>query len=412
MKKHLKKKLKWLIIVLVILSIMPMFFTKETVEGYKVIEKEFIKTFAEEGTIKAKNSSNIYSKVAGEVLDVSKEEGDVVKKGDKILEIDTFDIESSIKALEANLKSTIASKNQRFKKPNESEVAAYELEIERLTKNKNEASEDLDEAKKLFSIGAISKSELDTFETTHTTAKNLLDQKNEQYETFLVSFNPTAADLKYYEGLENSIRSEIEILRNKLDDKYITAPIDGVISIINAKKGENVTSIMPVATVYNKENYEIEAFIKTNRALEIKNDTEVIIIQETGNIETEYKGSIKFVSESAEEKISALGLKEKKVKIIVVPEEEMDLRPEFDVDLRFITHKEVGIVIPKISVFDEKIIKIDGNTMAIQNINILNENDTEYLLEKLNIKVDDVIVYDPADVNYDENKKVKIDIRK
>ncbi|MCT4612064.1 MAG: HlyD family secretion protein [Clostridia bacterium] len=410
----MKKKVIIAVVLLIAAALGFSLTSKPSVEVIKLESKLYKKTFVEEGKIKSVDSIDVYSKINAKALKVLVKEGVEVSKGDKIIELDTKELKNSVDALKGQLKSVEGQEKAAFKSPLESEINGKKLEIEQIEKDIKEAKDDFDKNQTIYNNGGISKEEFETIKNNLAKLENNLLQQKEALALLEERTKPTVGDKEHYEGLKESLRAEIKNLEEKINSSHIKSPITGVVSKIYAKKGENLNTVSPVFKVYSKDGYEIETYILTDKAIDVELGDDVDIIQERSDHKETFTGVITYIAPAAEEMVSSLGLKEQKVKVLVVPDEKQGivLRPGYEVDLVFKLVEEEGIVIPKISIYDEdKIIKLNEEGMFEEIVvTKISSNETEYLvtgegLEGINI------VYKPEDVSLNSNKKYKADFK-
>lgn len=120
-----KKKKRVIIIVAITAVVLLLFFalkscgsaggsssgTATTYSAAQVGKKDITVKLSGSGTLKPADSYDVTSLAAGEILAADFEEGDTVKKGDVLYQIDTSDAETSIKSAELNLQKSQLSYN-------------------------------------------------------------------------------------------------------------------------------------------------------------------------------------------------------------------------------------------------------------------------------------------------------------
>lgn len=411
MKKNLKKILFLLLIISVVAITIANVLKKTEVEVVKLKKGVFKKSFVEEGTVVSNKSLKVYSEISGKIEKKYIEEGQGIEKGDRIFKLDVSDLKYQLENLRGQYQSLIGEENQSYKDPYDSEIKSKELEIKRLSKKTEELKEDYEDNLVLRENGIISKNELETTKNALDEYENLLEQAKESLEFLKESSKQTEASKKYYEGRKKSLEAQIENLKNKIEDEYITSPIKGIVNKINVEEGTNINLQQPLVEIIGDNNLEIETFVNTSDAIELKVSDEVNLVQEVGTTEKTYKGKIIYISPTAEEKTSALGLKERKVKIKVLPNDnqEIIMRHGYNIDIEFITeHKKDVLLVPKLSVFDDQVIVIENDKMMLKNIEILSENDEYYTTDSLSENA--LIVYNPEKITYNENEEVVTNI--
>ncbi len=175
-------------------------------KGTKVYEEEakrienLVSTVRASGEVQPKDYVNISSQVPGEIIDLAVKEGDRVRKGDFLLQLDPEQYRSNVARLEANL--SLAGINL------EKERTALATYANTLRRQEALAGEDI-----------VSD---ETLEVTRL-----------QHETSRIQVR----------ALEEQIRqaeADLGKARDELRKTTITAPMDGLVTQVNAKVGEQV----------------------------------------------------------------------------------------------------------------------------------------------------------------------------
>jgi HlyD family secretion protein len=199
-----------------------------TVQTGKVAKQDLTSLVTASGEIKPKTYANVGGEGFGKVVDLKVKEGDRVKKGDFLLRLEniqaTADVEAqtastgaseaSIKSAEANYRSTQAELNQR--------KADYDR-----------AKADWERAKQLFEGELIAKSEFDS-------KKASFDGAAASIEATTARLQQNRAELDRARSTNDQTRAVLTRTRDVLRKTTYTAPIDGVVTYIAVRVGENV----------------------------------------------------------------------------------------------------------------------------------------------------------------------------
>lgn len=179
-------------------------------------------------TIKSRNSATIMSDVEGWIFAINVKSGDVVKKGQSLMEIDprrqaatVSNWESQRRAKEANL-----------------QLAKVQLE----------------RAKGLYSSGVTSKQDLDQAQSTYDSA---------------------AADVK-------SLDAQIHQQEVQLRYFSVFAAVDGIVGDIPVHVGDRVTNTTVLTTIDERRGLEVYLAIPSDRARELKIGAPVQILDSEG----------------------------------------------------------------------------------------------------------------------------------
>ncbi|MDD4048415.1 MAG: efflux RND transporter periplasmic adaptor subunit, partial [Clostridia bacterium] len=215
------------------------------------------KTFKEDGNIVLNEEHYIYANSEGEITDLPVEEGEYVKQGDILLQLNTTELQFQLQQLKGELKSIQAQES---------------LEHSKL---------DTDKLKQLYEIGAISKKE---------------------YEDALNTLN---SDI--YSGQIQALKAQIDLVQYKINKSTVYAPNDGIVSKLDIKEGMVIASGLPLMTIYKEDDYLVEVYVLTEDATKIIPSMEVTLIQDNKDEDIIFKGTVEKLASRAEEKTSALG---------------------------------------------------------------------------------------------------------
>src|SRR5262245_31070846 len=170
----------------------------EKVRTQKIEKGALVATVTCNGKIEAHRKVEISANVPGQVLNIAVREGDKVKKGDFLLQIDRVNLKAQSDSSKAALDAL----------HHDREAGQAAVEQARL---------DVDRAKVSYDNGLISKSELDR-------AKTGLDQ--------------ASASLAATEQRIEQARATFVGARDYLGKTTITAPMDGVVTRLAVEEGE------------------------------------------------------------------------------------------------------------------------------------------------------------------------------
>ncbi|MBI4161400.1 MAG: efflux RND transporter periplasmic adaptor subunit, partial [Acidobacteria bacterium] len=154
------------------------------------------------GRIEAKRRVNVSANTMGKITRLAVEEGDRVRKGDFLLEIDPTPFRASVAALEAALRAAEAG-----------------LERERANREKSDA--DLRRLEDLFRRNLVPEEQLDAARTAQSVTRAQEEAARE-------------------EVLRR--RAELQNARHDLDQVTIHAELSGVVTRLNVEEGENVVT--------------------------------------------------------------------------------------------------------------------------------------------------------------------------
>ena len=196
------------------------------------IEKITQSVFAS-GTVKSGNQYEVYAKVSGIIKNILVKEGELVKKGQVIIEL-------------SNAAPSLNYENAKLLENYSSDNANQELH-EAKSKLDNESSL-LERQKKLWASEIGTKNDLDTRELAYKNASNLYNASN-------LKLN----DLKKQIALQSKqSKNSAAISSNLLNDFKVISEIDGRVYGISKLAGEMATPQLPIAIIGNANEFYVE----------------------------------------------------------------------------------------------------------------------------------------------------------
>ncbi len=220
---------------------------------------------------------DIASKVPGRILKVNVKEGDVVKAGQELVELNLDELDakllqatSSIDAARAQLK--LAEKGAR---PQEKKAAANQVDAAKAQVDVTKKM--LDRSRTLLEEKAIPQAKYDEVEFKYNVSLSQLEMAQAKYDA--VDKGARKEEIEALEALVQkgeSVAAEIEIYKKETIQK---APIDGEVSKIALHEGELTSAGYPIVTIVNMSDMWASFAVREDRLKNIrKGDTIEIYI--------------------------------------------------------------------------------------------------------------------------------------
>src|ERR1700677_4799469 len=180
------------------------------------------------GEIRPKNYTNVEGEGIGKITEIVVKEGDHVKKGDILLRLENIQPGADVQAQKAAIEGSEAG--MRVAAANYDSAVATQAQRQ---SDLEKAKYDWDRSQQLYQEQLISKQEFDANKATYNSAVAALNASKAQVE------QTRAAREQSRFGMDQSnavLRHTQDILRKTT----YTAPIDGIVSYIAVRIGENV----------------------------------------------------------------------------------------------------------------------------------------------------------------------------
>jgi HlyD family secretion protein len=316
----------------------------------------------------------VRSQAAGPVIAIDLREGDFVKTGQVIASVDTEkanheldSMNSEIASLDVNIRSaeeslTLMEKTveRGIQKANAAlkisrdqlddmkngypaeDVQSAEIALKLASDNLEYARTDLERFQKLLDQGVASKKEFEAVEQRFKAAEREYEIRNEAYLKLKRGYdlekisqaerNVDIAELSYMDATagrdeiavkrtdleslkrkRDSLQSQIDLLKSRIDDYAIKAPVDGVIDSRHVEIGELVSSGSPVVSIIKPDEKWIRIYVPAVDLARINLGEEYTIRLDTYTDRT-FKGKVSFISQDAEFTPKNVQIKKERVK--------------------------------------------------------------------------------------------------
>ena len=281
----MNKKTKWLLIGLAILLVVVVAMAKMgafgKAEGLKVTaEKVENRTIIElvnaSGKVYPEVEVKVSPDISGEITELTVAEGDTVKKGQLLARIyaDIYNIQRNQAA------SGVAQ--------SQAQVSNSQAALAALKAQEEQAKKTYDMQKKLFDDKVISQSEF-----------NIADAN---YKAALANYNAAVQGIRGGQAGVQSAVASLEKANKGLSRTAIVAPMDGVVSLLNVKKGESVagnsfnvgTEILRIADM---DKIEIRVDVGENDIPKVKLGDSALVTVDAYN-DRKFKGIVTQIASS------------------------------------------------------------------------------------------------------------------
>jgi len=275
----MSKTLKWIIgillavvILLIILKVTGALGKDEgtKVSAEKATERTITETVTASGKIFPEIEVKVSSDISGEIVELNVIEGDTVKKGQVLAKV-YADIYTSQRDQAA------AGVSQ-----SEAQAANSKAQIEALKATLVQTEAAYNRSKSLLNEKVVSKSEFETAEQAYLSAK--------------ANYNAALEGIKASQAAVQSAEANLNLASKNVERTTITAPMDGVISLLEVKKGERVVGVAQMAgteilRIADLSSIEVQVDVGENDIPKVKlGDTAIVEVDAFNN--RKFKGVV------------------------------------------------------------------------------------------------------------------------
>ncbi|MDL2233546.1 biotin/lipoyl-binding protein [Ruminococcaceae bacterium OttesenSCG-928-L11] len=404
MKKHVKLILAGVVAVAIVAGGIGYAAVPIEAEAVTATASTVTVTFTEQGVYDYESRYSVYPLVGGAIREVRVQPGDAVKKGDVLAVVDASDFENQILQLQASIagyEGQIA--NLRLQEQQQRDNLSVTLESLRgqLATVRTERETHIDGIDSLetqieiqqrvvgHNAGIVRAAKSDYEDAREDGDSTLMNQTRQawnsarsvlaQSELLLEQLKSSEVSDALYNAQIDALEAQIGAVNGQMGKSYaagmqqayqsqidatalaitqmeanlgraeITAPMDGVIEDLPAKDGNLASQQLPAAVIGG--DCMVEVFVPVREIDGIAAGDAVDLILDKRQGEEVFGGVIALVEEEAQVKLSALGVEERKVRVLIRPDGSA-LRPGYTVDVRFTVYREENAVaLPKTALF-------------------------------------------------------------
>ena len=277
-----------------------------------------------EGILTAEQIKVAFDSVSGKLLKEDVKEGDYVKAGDALLELDPTDtdlaierLKAQISQLEAQIQSTGGTQRTNYMRADNDEAQAHrDIDRQRAAIAAAEATQKNSQANynrmaELYAAGAIAKSALDDAEMSASVATANVEQQNQALARLLAGSTDgqSLPTIEQERAAATNMNNDIEALRRQREALLVSlkelevqkgrlilrAPEDGKVLKVLAKQGEMVQAGTPVILLESERTY-YDIYISENQATNLAEGD--VIVGETAVNGKKVSGTVRTLTQA------------------------------------------------------------------------------------------------------------------
>lgn len=279
------KKVIWLIILILISGIFVyrVFYKKKEfkkearetegipVEVVTVKRGEIIETLSSSGTIKSEREIKVFPKATGRIEKIYRKEGDFVKKGEILAQIERDVLLKQISALKVAISAAEVGYKTTLSPLRKQEVENLDSGIEVARVALNLAENNYKRHKNLYESGSIAKVMLEQAELQYNQAKSAYENLLRQRE-MLVKEGARDVEKESAKAQIESLRAQLKQAEDALKETTVTSPIDGWISMKFFNEGEvfSPSAGMPLFIIVDNRDIYLDVQLSEKEITKIK----------------------------------------------------------------------------------------------------------------------------------------------
>jgi HlyD family secretion protein len=292
------------------------------------------------GTVEA-TEVDLRSEASGKILALYFDEGNWVKKGDVIAEIDHEKLDIELAQAKARLAETEAQLTLLIKGLRDKEVErARETLLESkvlLKDNKREYKR----IQKLYEEEVVDLGSRDKAEAAYEAAQKRYEIAKKNYEIALEGSRKE--EIQAGEAVKEVAEAQVKLIERRIEDATVTIPIDGVISERYVELGELMSVGSLIATVMDLKHVWVMAYVSEKNLGKVKLGRQGKVMVDSFP-HKEFIGKVTYISPEAEFTPKNIQTKEERVKLVFgvkieVDNPDQELKPGMPADAMIETGK-------------------------------------------------------------------------
>ncbi|MBC2582160.1 efflux RND transporter periplasmic adaptor subunit [Clostridium sp. DJ247] len=370
-----RKKLFWTATLIIVCAASALAYVKlqegQTVETAVVLKGEIRQYIEDTAAVQSNKKQKAYIEGSGRIASINFNVGDSVKKGDVLLTMDKGDLELKLQDANAKIDAAKAQLQGTDISNSINKIEIAEAAVDQAKVAYEAADRNLNNSKKLYDSGSISKQELNNAEDAYKTAEAALKSASYQLEDIKAG-TPDYVKSQYAAQMKQAVILRDSITRD-IEKQQVISPVDGIILEKLVHENSLGTAGTAAFSIGDTKSLELEANILSDDIYKVKIGNEVEVSGKSiGN--STIKGKVIKIAPEAKNTPSSLGVNQKRVPITIEINGDMGLlKLGYDLDVKIITEmKKDTLVIPDTAVFDYKgsscVFVVDSGKAVIKKI--------------------------------------------
>ncbi|MFW2597824.1 HlyD family efflux transporter periplasmic adaptor subunit [Aliarcobacter butzleri] len=239
---------------------------------------------------------NVGFRFLGKIENITKDEGEIVKKDEILVKLDTASLEKSLEELNEKIFASKLELSKLQTGYRQEEILEAKAAMEEAIENLNKTKDTYNRQANLFKTKSTSEENFTISQLNYKQALATLDKAKALYELRKNGYRDE--DIKIQESNLKSLEIQAEKLKIDLNDSVIKAPVDGVILTRFKEIGAITNAGESILEIAKTDEFWVRAYIDEKNLGNIKPGLKMSI--QTDSRSENYEGVIGFISPVAE----------------------------------------------------------------------------------------------------------------
>lgn len=343
------KKIRWIVGASVLLILISAFYyvsSAQPVEAIRVQKGALVNSISETGYVKTIDQYDVEAQNYGLIEEIMVATGQQVSSGTVLMRLKNPDLDAETEQAQAQLALARGELSQA-----ELTMAAYKIES-------SQAQTAFNRQQSLYDMGAVSQADYEA-------ARDRLQKAVQQVELHGQYMGEVLNKIAIYSDLTGSLQSKRSAL-------IIKSPIDGTVLDLPGKEGSYITPGSLLAQIGTTSQLEIQADLLSDDLGDVKLGQPVSITATVLGEEV-LSGVVSEIKPRAFAKISALGVEQRRVPVMIKLNSSSKLKPGYEVRVSIETSRRDGVLlVPREALKSSgrgcyQVMKIIGNRVVYQD---------------------------------------------
>jgi len=185
--------------------------------------------------------------VGGQLVTINVQKGDHIRAGDVVAQLSAIELSAAVVQARAALDAASAQRDNVYAGVRAEQVASLASAIDKAKSRLDYAQSELARKTQLVPNNAASQQDLDQAENDFETARADLAEAQANHAAAVAG--PTREERAIADAQVKAAARAVAVLERRLDKTTLRAPSDGIVTVIVAEVGENVSAGQPILAI-------------------------------------------------------------------------------------------------------------------------------------------------------------------
>jgi HlyD family secretion protein len=273
-------------------------------------------------------------KVSGRVTERLVSEGDTIKQGQAVANLDPTDLQQEANLRKAELDAAQAALKELLAGSRPEEIEQSKAALARVQAEENRWMQNYQRYQDLYAQGVASKNDLDASKLNYETARASVEEAKKSLR--LVEKGPRIEQIEQARADVQRAEDALKVAQTQLSYATLDSPMNGVVLTQNIEPGEYVSPGTPIVTVGKLDTVWLRAFIDETDLGRVHVGQQARVTTDTfpGKV---YEGKIGFISSESEFTPKTVQTDKERVKLVYrikidIENPKMELKPGMPAD--------------------------------------------------------------------------------